>query len=239
MKTMDLMATVMGASALSIGIVAAILILVGWDKLNLNLSQQTESFAKVGAVVAVVALLFNMGFLAIDSGADDDGLDIVGDVATWDAVATSSTANTTVSGNTILTTYTLAETGAFAFASSGSVTISFACKRTDTNIADGITSAYVVSVPTTTNVTSGVTHDVLTKDALGVFSGDFTVDGVVSEMSATYPGEADDRTETVSLTIVFTAAAVEALAQYATFSIQYSVGGEVFTHSVMHMDATA
>jgi hypothetical protein len=48
---MDIMSTIMGASALSIGIVAAILILIGWDKLQLNLSQQTESIAKVGAVL--------------------------------------------------------------------------------------------------------------------------------------------------------------------------------------------
>jgi hypothetical protein len=235
---MDIMGTIMGASALSIGIVAAILILIGWDKLKLNLSQQTESIAKVGAVIAVVALMFNMGFLAIDSG-DGEDLNTVDGTATWDAVATSSTANTTVTGNTILTTYTLAESGSFAFASTGSVTISFACKRTDTFIGDSVANAFVVSVPTTTNVTSGVTHDVLTKDALGVFSGDFTVDGVVSEMATTFPGADADRTETVALTIVFNAAAVEALAQYATFSIQYNIGGEIFTHSVMHMDNTA
>jgi hypothetical protein len=231
---MDIMSTIMGASALSIGIVAAILILIGWDKLQLNLSQQTESIAKVGAVIAGVALMFNMGFLAIDSG-DGEDLNTVDGTATWDAVATSSTANTTVTGNTILTTYTLSA-GAYQKNTTGSVTISFACKRTDTFIGDSVANAFVVSVPTTTNVTSGVTHDVLTKDALGVFSGDFTVDAVVSEMATTFPGDASDRTETVSLTIVFNAAAVEALAQYATYSIQYNIGGEVFTHNIMHMN---
>jgi hypothetical protein len=231
---MDIMATIMGASALSIGIVAAILILIGWDKLKLNLSQQTESIAKVGAVIAVVALMFNMGFLAIDSG-DGEDLNFVDGNATWDAVATSSTANTTVTGNTILTTYTLSS-GAYKMNTTGSVTISFACKRTDTSIADGIASANVVSVPTTTNITSGVTHDVLKKDALGVFDADFTVDAVASAMSTTFPGDAADRTETVSLTIVFNAAAVEALAQYATVSIQYNIGGVVFTHNIMHMN---
>jgi hypothetical protein len=234
---MDIMATIMGASALSIGIVLVIMIAIGWDWIKLNLSKQTKSIAKVLAVVTAVALAFNMGFLAIDNGETttifEEG------PATWDAVATSSTANTTVTGNTILTTYTLAESGKFIPLATGSVTISFACKRTDTSIADGIASAYVVSVPTTTNITSGVTHDVLTKDALGVFDADFTVDAVASAMSTTFPGDAADRTETVSLTIVFNAAAVEALAQYATFSIQYNIGGEVFTHTVMHMDNTS
>ena len=51
-----------------------------------------------------------------------------------------------------------------------------------------------------------------------------------------FPDDPDDRSDTITLVIVFSAAAIEALPQYGTFSLQYNIGGVVFTHNIMHMD---
>ncbi len=232
--------TIMAASPWLLGIMALIAIAIGWNFIKSGQSTQTKGIAKIIGVVLVVALMFNLGFLAFESG-EEPVPGNVGGEATWAVVATSTTNNTTVSGNTILTTYDLAaglfDTSFGGTDVTGSVTISFACIRTDTSVGDGIATAYVVSVPTVTNTTSGVSHDLCTKDALGVFDADFTVDTVVSAMTTAFPTEADDRSETVSLTIVFNAAAVEALVQYSTVSIQYNIGGVVFTHNIMQMNA--
>lgn len=229
---MDIYATIMNMSPWVLGIFALISVMIGWNYIKMGQTTQTKGIFKVIGVLLVVALMVNLGWLAMES-TDEPGTTAT--PASWAVVASSSTDNTTVSGDTILTTYTLTS-GAFGGAATGVVDISFACTRDDVSIADAVSRAYVVSVPTVTNTTSGISHDLVTKDSQGVYDADFTVDSVESAMSATFPGAPDDRTETVALEITFNANAIEALDQYEAITIQYNIGGTVFTHSIMHMD---
>ena len=223
---------IMSASPWVLGILALIAGMIGWNLIKSGQSNQVKGVSKVLAILLAVALAINLGWIAMDS--DTETLTTAEGPAVWDATPTSSSANTTVTGDDILTHYTMAN-GAFRFAATGAVTISFACIRTDVSIADSVAQAYVVSVPSVTNTTSGISHPLVTSDANGVYDADFTVSGVTSPMSTTYPADNEARTATVSLTITFSAAAIEAIPQYSTVTIQYSVGGVIFDHDIMNM----
>ena len=207
--------------------------LIGWNVIKMNLKTQGKNIAKIATVGLALALALNLGWLAMDT---TDTVTVAAP-ATWDVTPSSATDNTTVAGSTVLTTYTL--TGEPAFnAMTGSVTVSFACSRTDTSVADAVATASVVSIPTVTNTTSGVTHDLVTKDSQGVYDADFTVTGVTTPMSATYPSDPSARTATVSLTIVFGVNAIEALDDYGSINIQYLVGGRTITHTIMKLPSS-
>ena len=225
---------IMSASPWVLGILALIAGMIGWNLIKSGQSNQVKGVSKVVAILLAVGLAINLGWIAMDPGTETPTGEVLGP-AVWEATPTSSTDNTSVSGDDILTHYTMTA-GAFTDAATGSVTISFACTRTDMSISDSVATAYVVSVPSVTNTSSGVSHPLVSSDANGVFDADFTVSGVTTPMSMTYPADNEARVATVSLTIVFSAAAIEAIPQYGTVSIQYSIGGEIFTHDIMHMD---
>ena len=225
---------IMNTSPWVLGILMLLAALIGWNVIKMNLKTQGKNIAKIATVGLALALALNLGWLAMDT---TDTVTVAAP-ATWDVTPTSSTDNTTVAGSTVLTTYTLTGEPAFGTLATGSVTVSFACSRTDTSVADAVATASVVSIPTVTNTTSGVTHDLVTKDAQGVYDADFTVSGVTTPMSATYPSDPSARTATVSLTIVFGVNAIEALDDYGSINIQYLVGGRTITHTIMKLPSS-
>ena len=224
----------MNTSPWVLGILMLLAALIGWNVIKMNLKTQGKNIAKIATVGLALALALNLGWLAMDT---TDTVTVAAP-ATWDVTPSTSTANTTVAGSTVLTTYTLTGAPAFGTLATGSVTVSFACSRTDTSVADAVATASVISIPTVTNTTSGVTHDLVTKDSQGVYDADFTVTGVTTPMSATYPSDPSARTATVSLTIVFGVNAIEALDDYGSINIQYLVGGRTITHTIMKLPSS-